>query len=88
LAKHLDEYAHSFGSIDSIMQIIHHQKKDPRLNTLQRFHIHKEAANDNHLNDNPTIFPNRIFDFILKNPAMIITFTVHYTTPSLLQVLN
>jgi hypothetical protein len=48
------------------MQILHHQKKGPHLNILEGFYIHKEAANGNHLNDKHTIFPNRIFDAILK----------------------
>jgi hypothetical protein len=30
--------------------------------TLERFHIHTETSNQNHLNDNLTIFPNPIFD--------------------------
>jgi hypothetical protein len=48
------------------MQIVHHQKKGPHLNILGWFYIHKEAASGNRLNDNQTIFPNRIFDAILK----------------------
>ena len=59
LAKHLNEHAHCFGTIDNIMQILHHQKKGPPFNTLEWFHIHKEAAHDNHLSDNQAIFPNR-----------------------------
>jgi len=65
-AQHLNEHSHSFGSIDNIMQILHHQKKGPHLNTTEWFYTHKEAASGNHLNDNQTIFPNRIFDAILK----------------------
>jgi hypothetical protein len=47
------------------MHIIQHQKNGPH-NTLERFYIHKEAASYNHLNDDHTIFPNKIFDTILK----------------------
>jgi hypothetical protein len=65
-AKHLNEHAHSLGTIGNVVQIQYHQKNGPHLNTLERFHIHKEATHDNHLNDNQTIFPNRIFDSILK----------------------
>jgi hypothetical protein len=36
------------------------------LNTLERFYIHKEAALDNHLNDDYTVLPNKVFDTILK----------------------
>jgi hypothetical protein len=48
------------------MQILQYQKKGPHLNTIERFYIHVEAASNNHLNDRHTIFPNRIFDTILK----------------------
>ena len=36
------------------------------LNTLERFHIHKEAASHSRLNDEHTITPNQIFDTILN----------------------
>jgi hypothetical protein len=65
-AQHINERTHSFGSIDNIFQILHHQKKGPHLNTLERFYTHKEAASGNHLNDNHTIFPKRISDAILE----------------------
>jgi hypothetical protein len=65
-AQHLNEHVHSFGTINNIMQILQYQKKGPHLNTIECFYIHIEAASDNHLNDSHTIFPNRIFDTILK----------------------
>jgi len=65
-AQHLNEHAHCFGSIDNIMQILHHQKKGPHLNTTEQFYTHKEAASGNHLNNNQKILANRIFDTILK----------------------
>jgi hypothetical protein len=48
------------------MQKLQFQKKDLHLNTTERFHIHKEAASNNHLNDEHTITPNRNFDTILN----------------------
>jgi hypothetical protein len=65
-AQHLHEKAHSFGPINSIMQVLHHQKKGTHLNTIERFCIHKEHAAGNHLNDDHTIFPNKIFDTLIK----------------------
>ena len=41
--------------------------------TIERFHIHKEAASHNHLNDEHTITPNRIFDSILKITSSVPT---------------
>jgi hypothetical protein len=65
-AKHLNEEAHSFGPMNSIMQILHYHKKGAHLNTLERFQIHTEFATNNHLNENQTIYPNAIFDTLLK----------------------
>jgi hypothetical protein len=36
------------------------------LNTLERFYIHKEATQDNHLNDDHAVVPNKIFRAIQK----------------------
>ena len=48
------------------MNILQFHKKGPHLNTLERFHIHKEAATYNHLNDEHTVTHNPIFDTILN----------------------
>jgi len=65
-AKHLNEEAHSFGPTHNIMQILHYCSKGAHLNTLERFHIHTEFTTNNHLNDNHTILPNKIFDTLAK----------------------
>jgi hypothetical protein len=49
------------------MQILRHHRKGPHLNTLERFHIYAEYITNNHINDNQTIFPNKIFDVLLKD---------------------
>ena len=36
------------------------------LNTIEKFHIYTEFKNDNHLNDEHTVAPNKIFDTLLK----------------------
>jgi len=64
--KHLNEEAHSFGSMHNIMQILHYHRKGPHLNTLERFHIYTEFAANNHLNDNHTVLPNAIFDTLAR----------------------
>jgi hypothetical protein len=64
-AKHLNESAHSFGPMKDIMHILHYHNKGPHLNTLERFHVHTEASNQNHLNDDLNISPNPIFDALL-----------------------
>ena len=65
-AQHLHDNAHSFGPIDNIMQVLHHHKKEAHLNTIERFYIHIEHTAGNHLNDDHTVFPNRIFDTLIK----------------------
>jgi hypothetical protein len=41
-------------------------KKVPHLNTKEKFHIYAEYINGSHLNDEHTIFPNNIFDSLIK----------------------
>ena len=65
-ADHLDKEAHSFGHMQDIMQILEYSRKGAHLNTLERFHIHTEAAKNNHLNEGHTLYPNAIFDTLLK----------------------
>jgi len=68
-AKHLNEEAHSFGPIHSIMQVLHYHRKGVHLNTVERFHIHTEFAANNHLNDNHTIHLRAIFDTLAGNKS-------------------
>jgi hypothetical protein len=65
-AQNLIEHNHSFGTIHNTMQILRHHRKGPNLNTLERFHIYAEYITNNHINDNQTIFPNKIFDVLLN----------------------
>jgi len=58
---------HSFGNIHDVTQILQCQKKGLHLNTMEHFHIHIEAASNNHLNDDHAISPNRIVETLLKN---------------------
>ena len=65
-AQHLIEEGHSSGPMNKIMEIMHYHNKRPYLNTIERFHIHKESAKNNHFNDPNTVQPNAIFDTLLK----------------------
>jgi len=64
--QHLHEQAHSFGTIDNIMQELHHHKKGAHLNMIERFYIYAKYVANNHLNDNHSVSPNIIFDTLLK----------------------
>ena len=41
-------------------------RKGPHLNELERSHIYAEYITNNYINDNQTIFPNKLFDILLK----------------------
>jgi hypothetical protein len=74
-AQHLLYHNHPFGTIHNTVQTLRHHRNFRRFNTLERFHIHAEYLTNSHINDNQTIFPNRIFDVLLKvqpqnNPAL------------------
>jgi hypothetical protein len=65
-AQNLLEHTHSFNTTDNTMQILHYREKSAHLNTVERYYIHVELASSNHLNDSQNIFPNPMFDAILK----------------------
>ena len=65
-AKHILEQSHSFGPIHKTMQILQYQGKGTHLNTIERYYIYAEFSKNNHLNDEHTISPNRIFEALLK----------------------
>jgi len=65
-AKNTLEHSHPFGSINETMQILQYQGKEAHLNTIERDFIYKEFLNNNHLNDEFNITPNKIFDALLK----------------------
>jgi len=48
------------------MQILQQQNKGSHLKTIECFYIYAEYLNNNHLNDEHTIFPNIIFEAFLK----------------------
>jgi hypothetical protein len=59
-AKHLIEQNHTLDSIQNMMQVLQYQNKETHLNTYKRFHIYAEYISENHLNDEHTIFPNKL----------------------------
>ena len=48
------------------MQLCNDGNKGSHLNTIERFYIYAEYLNNNHLKDEHTIFPNIIFEALLK----------------------
>jgi hypothetical protein len=76
-AKHLNGKPHSFGTIHTPMQVLQYHKKGAHINTTDRFHIHAEFTANKHLNDDHTIFPNAIFDTLLKPTSYKTFFPFH-----------
>ena len=65
-AQHLTEHLHAFGDVHDIMQIIEFQKKRYSSQHNRTIPYTKEAAVNNHINDDHMISTNKIFDTILK----------------------
>jgi hypothetical protein len=65
-AKHILEQSHTFGLMHQTMQILQYHEKGTHFNTIERFFIYAEFSKNNHLNDEHSIFPNKIFDALLK----------------------
>ena len=66
-AKHMIDNNHTFPPIEEALYILEFHKKSMHMNTLERYHIHKEAHQNNHLNDQHTVPHNKIFQIIQKN---------------------
>jgi hypothetical protein len=64
-ALHLIEHSHTLGSMHDVTRILRLQKKGIHLDTVECFHIHRQEANNNHLNGDHTLSTKRIFDTIL-----------------------
>jgi hypothetical protein len=76
-AKHLTENLHHFGCMEETMEILHLQNKGKHLNTLEKYYIYAEHKKHNHLNDDSTIFPNKIFDTIINQTRPLRTPSDH-----------
>jgi len=72
-AKHALEHSHPFGPFQETMRILQYQDKGAHLNTIGRYFIYKEFSNNNHLNDDSNITPNKIFDALLQLQSHNIT---------------
>jgi len=82
--QYLNEHMHTFGSIQNIIQIMYYQKKGPHLQTIEGFYIHREAENDNQLNDKQSfpikfLTPSQTFE---NSYPLHTQFTIPYLSPS------
>lgn len=52
------------------MNVLHLTKKGKMIDTLEKFHIHKETKPENQVNDKNTVKQNILFDTIIQeNPG-------------------
>jgi hypothetical protein len=67
LSKRYNEHLRSFRKIcPTFNKNLKLSERDPYINNVERFCIHKETAFENKLTDKQTISPNKIFDVILN----------------------
>jgi hypothetical protein len=50
-AKHILETGHNYDTLDKTMEILHMEKKGPKPNTLERFHMYDITKKDLQMND-------------------------------------
>jgi hypothetical protein len=55
-----------FKYFSDVCSFFAYQTKGTHLNAIGRFYIHKEASPDSQLYEKHTIFPQMIFDTIIK----------------------
>jgi len=67
-AQRVIKEGHSFGPMNEIMNIIHHERKGKMLDTLEKFYIYRENKNENQINDRLTVQNNPIFETVIKHP--------------------
>jgi BarA-like signal transduction histidine kinase len=84
--QHILEAQHLYDTIDQTMEILHNQKKDHLLNTLERFHTHNLTLQQRQMNDTFTDANKPAFDIIIKSILLItilkqLIFTLPNTYP-------
>jgi hypothetical protein len=66
-AQHLQDYNHSFGPIDTVMDVLHVIKKGAMMETLERYHIYRVTNLGTQINDKNTASHNTLFDMLIQH---------------------
>jgi hypothetical protein len=61
-AVHLQDHGHSFGTIENVMEVLKIQGKGTHLNTVEKYYIHRETLDNNHINEDYADTCNMIFN--------------------------
>jgi hypothetical protein len=64
--NHILNTGHTYGPIDDIMEIMEAGKKGKYLNTLEKYHIHRNSKENTHINNISTETYNPIFEELNK----------------------
>jgi hypothetical protein len=64
-AQHILDTGHIYDSINQTMEVLHVEKKEQKLNTLERFHIYNLTKKALQMNDMHTETNNPIFDTLI-----------------------
>ena len=66
-AQNLRDHNHSFGPIDTVMDVLHVIKKGAMMDTLERYHIHRLTIRGTQINDRNTTSHNTLFDTLIQH---------------------
>jgi hypothetical protein len=66
-AQRILDTQHTYRNIHETMDILHFEKKEPLMNTLEQFHIYSLWKENLHLNDIYTNIHNPIFNAIINH---------------------
>jgi hypothetical protein len=77
-AQHILETQHNYDPTDQSMQVLHIEKKSPKLNKLERFYIYDLAKRGLQMNDTFADIHNPIFHAIIKKDTQVTPPPNHY----------
>jgi len=69
-AQHLLEEGHTFGPLESIMDVVQYARKGKMMDALERFHIYELTQRSTQINDKLTVQNNPIFDVLVRHPQL------------------
>ena len=66
-AQHLLDEGHTFGPMESVMDVIQYARKGKMMAALERFHIYDITQRGVQINDKLTVQHNLIFDILVRH---------------------
>ena len=66
-AQNLHDHNHSFGPIDTVLDVLHVIKKGAMMVTLERYRIHRITSLGAQINDRNTASRNMLFDTLIQH---------------------